>query len=313
MPACRRPIYAGVMAVAALLSACGRGSAPGGEPSAFPKVVRYAISVSHENPEEEASRLEPIGHYLESQLHIPVEIVASSGYGAVIEALRAKKIEACSIGSFAYLIAAEKAGAEAIAMRGMRDGSPGVYSGGLAVAAGSPIHSMEDVVKRAKDLTVSFVDPASASGNLVQRAYLDSLGINPERDFKKVVFSQNHLTSATTLVAGKTDLAAVGETIVPALVRSGQLREGGIRFIWISPRIPESPVAVRSDLPRDFKLRLQTALLEMHSRAPEAYLNMTAKVYMERYRGTRIVPATDEMFDPLRKLARGMKLSQLLE
>jgi phosphonate transport system substrate-binding protein len=121
------------------------------------------------------------------------------------------------------------------------------------------------------------------------------------------------MTSVLTLVNGKTDVAAVGETIVPALVRSKQLREGEVRYLWISPRIPEGPVAVRQDLPRDFKEKLTDALVRMQSEAPDAYLNMTAKVYRERYRNTKFIPATDAVFDPLRELARGMKLTQLLE
>ena len=71
------------------------------------------------------------------------------------------------------------------------------------MAADSPLHSMQDLIDQAKRLSISFVDPASGSGYLVQRIHLDSLGIDPQASFKKTMFSQNHVISALALVAGK--------------------------------------------------------------------------------------------------------------
>jgi phosphonate transport system substrate-binding protein len=299
-------IPAALMAI--LTSGCGTQAAT----TASPRELRYLVSIAQENPETEASRLRVVADYLESQLHVPVDVKGSSGYGVAIEALRAHKIEACTLGPFGYIIAAEKAGAEVIAMRGELDGTPKPYTGQIAVAANSPIKTIEDLKSRAKDLTISFVDPASSSGNLVQRAYLESIGLVPERDFKKVVYSQNHMTSALTLLAGKTDVAAVGESIVPAMIAAGQIKPGDLRNLWESPAIPEGPIVVRKDLPQDFKNRLRDAFVAMRTKSPEAYLNMSAKIYRSRYEKTMFVPANDSTFDDLRKLARNVKSADLL-
>lgn len=48
---------------------------------------------------------------------------------------------------------------------------------------------MDDVIRRAQELTVSLVDPAPTSGNLVQRVYFQWLGMTPERNFKKVLYA----------------------------------------------------------------------------------------------------------------------------
>jgi ABC-type phosphate/phosphonate transport system substrate-binding protein len=92
-------------------------------------------------------------------------------------------------------------------------------------------------------------------------------------------------------------------------MQTGKLRAGEIRTLWVSPRIPEGPVAVRKDLPAPFKAKLQQALSDMMSQAPDAYLNMSAKVFRERYRNTRFVPATDATYEPIRRLA--LSASQL--
>jgi phosphonate transport system substrate-binding protein len=60
---------------------------------------------------------------------MPVEITGTNGYGAVIEALRAKKLEACSLGPFAYVIGSQRAGIEAIATRGTAAGESRTYAG----------------------------------------------------------------------------------------------------------------------------------------------------------------------------------------
>lgn len=282
------------------------------DPAANPEKFRFLVSIYQENPEAEASRLKLAADYLSAELNRPVEILGSAGYGVAIEAFRAHKIEACTIGPFAYVLAAEKALAEVIVMRGTLDGKPANYAGNLAVRADSPLNSIADLIAHSKELTVSFVDPASTSGNLVQRAYLDTQNIDPERDFKRIVYSQSHNISVLTLIAGKADVAAVNDTVFSAMSNAGQLKPGQIRFLWTSPPIPESPVAVRKDLPQDLKIKLRDALVAMRGKAPEAYRNMSAKSYMDRYAKLKFIPATDADFDSLRRMARGVKNANLL-
>lgn len=283
-------------------------------PEEWPKVLRFNVSVGQENPEARTKRAKIVKQYLERQLRMPVDLTAATGYGGTIEAMRAKKIDATTLGPFAYLIASEKAGAEAIVTRGsVQDGTPGEYGGALAVPVDSPIRSVDDLVKHVKDLTISFVDPASASGYLVQRAFLDSIGIDPEHDFKKAVFSNNHIASVMTLKARKVDVAAMEDYLVPLLIGRGKLREGEIRTIWVSPRIPNSPIAVRKDLPAAFKKKLQDVFVEMPQINPEAYKGMfngTSRGYSPDVTYVRI---DDSAFDELRKLARDVKHVQLLE
>ncbi|HYA18432.1 MAG TPA: phosphate/phosphite/phosphonate ABC transporter substrate-binding protein [Bryobacteraceae bacterium] len=284
-----------------------------GTRAGWPPVLRYNIAVGTENPETQARRTGLVRDYLAGRLGIPVEITTVSNYGATIEAMRAKKVDAASMGPFAYLIASEKAGAEAIATRGTgNDGRAGEYAGTLCVPAASPFHSIDEVIRHAGELTISFVDPASASGFLVERVYLDSRGVDPERDFRKVVFSNNHVFSAMTLVAGKADVAAISENTLVTLHRSGKVAEGAVRVLWKSPPIPNAPIAVGRDLPATLKRQLQDALIEMHDRAPEAFRSMfTATSNLAS--SSVFVRIDDSAFNGLRAMARGVKNVQLLE
>src|SRR6202008_3504105 len=117
-----------------------------------------------------------------NQLHIHVELVQVAQYAATIEAMRADKVDIVHFGALSYLIAAQKAGAQAIVSRGFADGHLGGYRSVIAVPKDSPIHSMQDLKARAKSVIFAFADPASTSGDLYPRVGLLNLGIDPEKD-----------------------------------------------------------------------------------------------------------------------------------
>ena len=197
-------------------------------------------------------------------------------------------------------------------MRGSKDGKPGEYNGVLAVPGDSPIHSIEDLVKHSKELTISFVDPASTSGFLVQSAFLQSKGLEPQRDFKRVVFSMSHPASLLTLKAGKVDVAASMKRLVDRYEKTGKLGHGDVRVLWVSPNIPNQPVAVRRDLPAAFKEDIRRAFIEMPTKDPEAWANQTSAAAPQPA-DTVYVAANDAMFDGLRAMARSVKNLNLLD
>jgi phosphonate transport system substrate-binding protein len=306
--------YLLAVSVAALaLTSCDSGRATartGGRPSLF----RYAYSVTYDDPDTALQRIQPLKQYLENTLHMPVEMVETTNYGVVIEAFRAHKIDAASISPFSYVLATQKAPIEAIVMHGGENGGPAAYTGSLGVPANSPIHSMQDVIKHAKELTISFVDPASASGFLVQNAYLQSLGIDPQKGFRKVLFTQNHLASVMTLKAGKVDVGAVNERMLSRWVQSGKLKAGDIRILWTSPSIPNQPIAVIKTLPAEFKEELRRVFLDLYQKDRKAFEAQVSKTFAGL--GSLRQPyvrADDSMFDGLRQMARNVPNLSLLE
>jgi len=256
-------------------------------------------------------RLDRLKTYLADRLKVEVELYKTSGgYGVVIEAMRAKKIDVATLGPFGYLIASEKAGAEVIVVSGTKGTGQGSYAGVIAVAKNSPIRTIQELVARSRELTFSFVDPASTSGFLVQRAYLQSVGLDPDTDFKKSMFSMNHVASAMTLIAGKVDAAAMMESMPQTLVTRGRIHVGDIRVLWTSPRLPSSPIAVRKDLPARFKEEIRQALIDIPTRAPDLW-QMWPKTNVGP--DTVLLAGNDAMFDGLRQMARNIKNLSLLE
>jgi ABC-type phosphate/phosphonate transport system substrate-binding protein len=54
-----------------------------------------------------------------------------------------------------------------------------------------------------------------------------------------------HPASLLALKAGKVDVAATMQRLVAAYEKSGKLAKGDVRILWVSPNIPNQPVAVR--------------------------------------------------------------------
>src|SRR5262245_14948847 len=292
------------------LSGCSTGNAES-SPSGRPAVLRYAFAPSVEEPQAQELRLDHLKKYLSDRLHVDVELYkTSAGYGTVIEGLRAHKIDVGTLGPFGYLIASEKAGAEVLTVTGEPDTGEGGYRGVIAVAQSSPVKTIDELIAHSKELTFSFVDPDSTSGFLVERAYFQSRGLDPDKDFKKTMFSMNHIASAMTLVAGKVDAAAMMENLPKTLAERNLAKPSDFRILWTSPHLPSSPIVVRRDLPADLKRDIQQALVDIPKSDPELW-KMWPKI--NRTPTAVLIPGNDAMFDELRAMARDVKNLSLLE
>jgi len=95
-------------------------------------------------------------------------------------------------------------------------------------------------------------------------------------------------------------------------MQAGKISQSDYRVIWTSPDVPNQPVAVRKNLPAEFKEELRQAFLKMPNDAPDVYRNMSPKVYTPPA-GQVYVPANDGLFDGLRAMARNVKNLDLLE
>ena len=272
-----------------------------------PAVLHYAFSPSTEQLQSGNVRTEGLRNYLQNQLHMPVEVVRVEGYAPTIEAMRAKKVDIAAFGSLGYIIAAKNANAEALVSRGEANGALGGYHAVIAVPKNSPLHSIADLQAHAKDLVFAFADPASTSGNLYPRVYLQSLGIHPEADFRKVVFANGHLACVMAVKAGKVDAGAYQESTATRLIANGKMKEDDVRVLWTSDLIPNGPsIAVRKDLPNDLKLKIQDAMTHVSTRDPQLWTELAASL-RSATSGVTYIPVTDATYNGLRQYAAQVK------
>jgi phosphonate transport system substrate-binding protein len=296
-------------AAMALFPGCSRERDTKPTTTTEPKLLRIGF-VPNEEDLEQRVRFDALAAHISKRLGIPVELVQTGTYSTAIEAMRAAKLDVCSLGPFAYLIAHEKTRAQAIIAPGTPAGEINTYRSIFVVPAASKIRSIEDVRTHAATMTLAWVDPASASGHLVPRAYLESVGIDPERAFKSTIFTLSHLASAMTVKSGQVDLAVITQNTLANLVKKGRLKSDDLRVIWTSEPIATSVVAVRGGLGEVFKEKVRAAYLSFRTEDPVNWSKFQ-RLFVDP--ATIWVAAEDKDYNELRALARSVKHLDLLD
>ncbi len=287
-----------------------------------------------DNPEAIMLNNEPMRVYLEKWLGIKVELVTGSSYSAVIEAMRAKKADAMQVGPFSYILAVQEAGAEALGAGISANAKDPKYDPKIApyyysviiTKKGSGISTLADL--KGKDF--SFVDPASTSGHLMPRSLLVKAGLNPDKDMK-TIFAGSHPTSVSAVwndkvQAGATYLGNVYNLHTEKQVElcfwpdgdiakrrtEQEIREmydacpkGKLVIIAMTDPIPNTPFAVRSDLPASFKAEVKAALLALKDNPEEIAKIKRWYVDPSKELGLKNL---DAFYNPLREVAKILDL-----
>jgi phosphonate transport system substrate-binding protein len=257
-----------------------------------------------DNPALVTPVLAQVRGYLTKKLGMKVEFQTSTEYTSVIEAIASKKVHVAYLSPFSYILATQKTKLIPLVVLGEK-GSPSIYRSLIITNPHTGLKTMEDVKSRAKSLTLCFADPASTSGHLVPRAYLTSIGLNPETSFKETMFAGSHAASALSVKSGKTDIGCAYEFALGMLERTGTMAKDDIVILWTSDPIVEGPVTIRPDINRELIERIRTAFLQMPVEAPDVW-QAYVSIYRKDISGLCYVPATDSMYESLRKIAGGI-------
>jgi phosphonate transport system substrate-binding protein len=252
--------------------------------------------------EQTNQRVDALTDYLSEVLNMPVKHILITDPSAMIEAMRAKKIHMGSGGPFTYLIAAEKANAEAIITTDVPEGEVSYYKTIFITQPDSPINSIEDIKEKANELSLSWAYPTSCSGHLVPRYVLQQNGIYPS-DFKEVFTSKDHTSAIFSGISGKVDIAAVYMTGIYKFLKDARIKESDFKIIWESEPLLSSPTFVRKDLDPELKSKIQQAYLDMKDKAPDSWNAIQNQYpYPIRY-----ISVSDSDYDQFRTMANEVK------
>jgi phosphonate transport system substrate-binding protein len=248
--------YVAILVIVALAALVAAGCS-GGEEGDI-KVLRWGL-IPADDATEMLRQYEPMVEYMENELGLDIEIQVTTDYTAAIIAMANGHIEMAWFGPFSYILAAEEAGAEALANGVRRDTGKATYKSIIITRSDSGIETLEDL----KGRTFAFVDPASTSGHLIPRKMLMENGINPDEDFSTLYYAGSHDAVELAVKNGSVDAGALGDTTHNRMLKEGHIEPGEMTIVHVSVPIPGSPIVVRGDLPQDLKDRIQKALIEM--------------------------------------------------
>ncbi|WP_421861717.1 phosphate/phosphite/phosphonate ABC transporter substrate-binding protein [Parvibaculum sp.] len=281
----RRTLIASAFAAAALFSPF---AASAQEPN--PDTLRVALL-----PDENAATLiqnaQPLKDYLAKTLDKKIEIVVTTDYSSMIEAMRFGRIEIGYFGPFSYVLAKSKAPEiEAFAV-GVEKGKP-TYNSVLIATAGGPVKSLADI----KGKSFGFGDQASTSSHLAPRAHLAKNGLVGDMDYKPVHLG-THDAVARAVQAGQIPAGALSEPILRTLIERGMIDPARIVELDLSAPIPNYPISMQGYLAPELKEKIRSAFLELKD-----------EEILAAFRVEGFEPASDESYDVLRETANILNL-----
>lgn len=285
--------------------ACGTGAASGGGDSLVFAVIP---AEKEDNPRQS---YKTVIERLEKATGKKVEVKQTTNYNGVIEGLKSGTVDIGMLGPFSYVLA-KKVGADIspVAVLAENKDDPTYLSYGIAKGNDASVKSIQDF----KGKKVCFGDPASTSSYLFPRAGLKQSKIDPDKDVTPVMAGAHDL-SILSVKSGKCDVGFAANTYVDkTLIEKGRIKKGDVKVVWRSTPIPESPIAVRNDLPEDLRktiTRTLTSELNKDWLVKNGQCKDTESCVVatdESYWG--FLPITDEAYAPIRKVCAVTKDKQ---
>lgn len=247
-------------------------------------------------PDENAATLiqnaQPLKEYLQDTLNKDVEIIVTTDYSSMIEAMRFGRIEIAYFGPFSYVLAKSRAPEIEPFAVGVERGSPTYQSVLIATKDGS-VKQLDDI----RGKSFGFGDQASTSSHLAPRAHLlKTAGLNGEEDYRPVHLG-THDAVARAVQTGQIPAGALSKPILDSLVQNGTIDASQIIELDLSDPIPNYPIVMQADLNDDLKDAIR-----------KAFLDMKDDEVLKSFRVEAFAPASDSDYDVLRETATILEL-----
>lgn len=233
---------------------------------------------------------------MSKKMGIEVKPFFASDYAGIIQGMRFNKVDVAWYGNKSAIEAVDRSGGEVFAQTVDNEGNPGYWSLLLA-HKDSPLNSVEDVIKNAKDLTFGNGDPNSTSGFLVPSYYVFAKNdVDAKKAFKRVT-NANHETNALSVANKKIDFATNNTENLRRIQEKFPEKHDQIKIIWKSPLIPSDPIVWRKNLPESMKSRIYEFFMAYGKSGDKQELANLDKLQWLPFR-----PSSDDQLLPIRQL-----------
>jgi phosphonate transport system substrate-binding protein len=252
--------------------------------------LRIAV-IPKKSMDELLKEQKPLIDRLSRATGIAVEIVPSSSYESVVDAIVSGGVDIAWLGPASYLLAYQRdPRIEPFASL--------TISHGYFTPAGHDYQALLLVrrevasdVQALRGKRVVLTDPASTSGNIIPNAeFSDTVGMPLARFFGSIAYSGSHDKSLDALLAGKADAAFVSSVRADEYLKRGLIDRDTFNVLWRSSPIYYDPFVFSGTLCGALKERIRTAML-----SDQAGL----ATFLESQEATGIVPVSHAEYAPL--------------
>ena len=201
----------------------------------------------------------PVFNGITKNYGIHFDIKAGSSYAAVVEGMCNNQADIAWYGASSYGEANKKCGVDLLAVDVKKGDS--VYYSGIFTRKGAGIKSLKDL----KGKRVAFGSPSSTSSFNFPVAMLIAAGLDPVKDFKKVIIAGSHSASLAALAEGRVDAAAASYNSFGKAVKKGAIDANKFKPLAKSQPIPNPPLAMNKNLDSKIKVTLRKAFNNIHN------------------------------------------------
>jgi phosphonate transport system substrate-binding protein len=282
----RSALLTGSLLSLTLLGGCGDRVGP-------ESVLKLKVALlPDESPATIIRKNEPLRDYLAKALACEIELVVTTDYSSMIEAMRHGQIDAGYFGPLSYVLLKQRMpGATAFAAK--LEGTSPTYTAVLIATHGSGVSKPQDL----KGKTVAFGDPASTSSHLIPKSMLANAGLKSGQDYKEV-FVGAHDAVAVAVQNGNAEGGGLSRHLFSSLVEQGTISADRVDVIAESDRYPNYPWVLSPDIDPGLQQRIKSAFYDLKDQAVLAPLKADG-----------FGPVTDADYDVIRNLVKLLEIN----
>ncbi len=240
-----------VLAIAMLSFALSAHAAPDPDPA----LLKVALL-----PDENASTViknnKALKEYLEAKLGKRIELIVTTDYSSMIEAMRHGRIDLAYFGPLSYVLARQKSEIEPFAA--LRSKGSTTYQSVLIGNNAAGVNSISDI----RNKNMAYGDKVSTSSHLIPKSVLAENGLEAKRDYQEH-FVGSHDAVALAVQNGHAQAGGLSRPIFESLVERKIIDPTRVKVLEYSKPFPQYPWTMRSNLNAELKEKVRQAFLEL--------------------------------------------------
>lgn len=278
-----------VFAALAVTALMMLSSAAHAAPNPDPDTLKVALL-----PDENASTViknnRALQAYLEKELGKKIELIVTTDYSSMIEAMRHGRLDLAYFGPLSYVLAKQKSEIEAFAA--LKQKGSTTYQSVLVINNAAGINSIADIANK----DVAYGDKASTSSHLIPKSMLAEKGLMAGDQYREH-FVGAHDAVAIAVQNGHAQAGGLSKPIFESLLQRGVIDGNKVKVLAESKPFPQYPWTMRSNLKPELKEKIRSVFLGIKD--PEV---------LKAFKADGFGPVSDMDYDVVRNLGSLLKL-----
>ena len=278
-----------LLAIFGLVTLTLLGNAAHAAPDPDPATLKVALL-----PDENASTViknnQPLKALLEKELGKKIELVVTTDYSSMIEAMRHGRLDLAYFGPLSYVLAKQKSDIEPFAA--IKQKGTTTYQSVLIANAAAGINKIGDIANK----NVAYGDKASTSSHLIPKSLLAESGLNAGQNYREH-FVGAHDAVAMAVQNGHAQAGGLSKPIFESLVQRGMVDGSKVKVLAESKPFPQYPWTLRSNLKPELKEKIRAV-----------FLNINDPAVLKSFKADGFGAISDKDYDVVRDLGGLLKL-----